>query len=341
MVRYLLLAALGALAFTAGPAAAIDDTKPAQGCYGAFFTDKAGDAKSNGPASADANGNADTPNLDLISGFWKYDAAKGDEATTINFVIKNLSKDIPAGATSIAWMMRYTGSDGTEHWIRAATDFSGVLAYDYGNLTDATATSFSTRQGATTGNFFEGENGLVQLVIPTANGDGKPGFTIKGATIFGYEANSPVPQSAPTPVKGGFLYEDDSAGGKGAFTIGAACPVIPAAAPAAVPGPSGAPPAAVADAPLPVKVTTTKFKAKKVKKGMTLKLTASEPITQLAAQIKKGTKVLGKGKLAKLSGKGSLKLKAKGLKKGSYVLDLVGTDAKGARRYVSAKIKVS
>jgi hypothetical protein len=99
----------------------------------------------------------------------------------------------------------------------------------------------------------------------------------------------------------------------------------------------------VADAakPLPVKVTTTKFKAKKVKKGMTIKLASTEPLTQIAAQIKKGKKVFGKGSLAKLNGKGSLKLKAKGLKKGSYVLDLVGTDGNGARRFAAFKIKVS
>jgi hypothetical protein len=333
-----LAAALAAVTVVVGPAAAIDDKKPEVSCYGNFFTDKAGDAKSNGPASAQANGNQDTPNLDLLSAFWKYDKDKGEEATTINIVVKNLNTDIPPGATSIAWMMRYGGSDGTEHWVRAATDFSGVVTYTYGNLTDAGATSFSTRQGDTPGAFFEGENGVVQLVIPTANGDGKPGFTIKAATVYGYEANSPIPQAAPTPIKGGFLYEDDTAPGKGGYTVGSACPAAAPAGPLPVTGPSGVKPIQSAEKPLPVKLLTKKAKAGK---KLSLKLRSSEPLTQLAAQVVKGRTVVAKGKLAKLDGNATMKLKvSKKLKKGSYRVDLVGSDASGARRFVQAKLAV-
>jgi hypothetical protein len=323
---------------TAGPAAAIDDTKPAQSCFGALFTDKAGDNVRAHPAFA---GEPGTENLDLITGFMKYDAAKGDDASTVNIQVKNLTKDVPQGSTSLQWQLDYVGKAGALAWVRAVTDFSGLVTYDYGGQQDASATTLNVRQGATAGNFFEGPDGIVQIVIPAAL---EPkGQALKTMVVHAYEPAQAVPGAAPTPIKGGQLYEQDNAGVKGQFVIGAACPVgSPPAAPPATGGtPKPATPAVQAEGPLPVKVTTTKFKAKKVKKGMTLKLTASEPITQLAAQIKKGTKVLGKGTLAKLSGKGSLKLKAKGLKKGSYVLDLVGTDAKGARRFVSAKIKVS
>lgn len=338
---FAIAAALAAASTFAGPAAAIDDSKPPVSCYGTFFTDKAGDATSQGPGAGQANGNKPTPNLDLVAGFYKYDAAKGDEATTVNFIIKDLSTDIPEGATSLAWMLRYGGSDGAEHWVRAATDFSGVVTYDYGGLTDASATTFSTRVGSTQGAFFEGENGVIQLVIPTANGDGKVGYSLKGATAYGYEANSPVPQAAPTPIKGGFLYEDDSAPGKGAYTVGSACPSAPPASPPPVVGPSGAKPIQPVDKPLPLTLQTKSVKAKKAKKALALKVKSSEALTQVAAQLKKGTKVLGKSTVVSLNGAGTIKLKVKKLKKGSYVVDFAGTDASGARRFTSAKLKIN
>ena len=337
MLRYLLFALLAALALVVSPASAIDDTKPAEACYGKLFTDKAGDAARAHPGFA---GEPGQDNLDLIDGFMKYDAAKAEEASTVNIRVKNLDKTVPEGSTAIQWAMDYVGKSGALQWVRANTDFSGVVSYDYGGQEDSGVNTVNVRQGGTNGNFFEGPEGLVQIVIPAAM---EPkGQVLKAMVIHAYEPAQAIPGAAPTPVKGGQLYEQDQASVKGTFTIGQPCPAGgPPAAPAPVDGTVAPKPVQNAEEPLPVKVNGTKFKAKKVKRAMTLKLTSTEPLTQVAAQIKKGKKVFGKGALAKLNGKGSLKLKVKGLKKGSYVLDLVGTDGTGARRFAVAKIKVS
>ena len=336
MLRFLLFPLLAALALTVSPASAIDDSKPAVACYGLAYTDKVGDNVRGHDAF---EGEPGTDNLDLVSGFLKYDAAKGDDAMTINIGVKNLDKTIPEGSTSSQWQLDYTGAAGTAAWVRAVVDFAGLVTYDYGGVQDGGATTVNVRSGGTRGAFFEGPDGIVQIVIPP---EVEPkGTTLKAMTVNTYEPAQAIPPAAPTPVKGGQLYPQDNAPVKGSHTIGSACPATAPAAPepstdAPKPGPvqSG-------DAALPVKVTSTKFKAKKVKKAMKVKLTSTEPVTQLAAQIKKGKKVFGKGSLAKLDGKGTIRLKVKGLKKGSYTLDLVGTDGSGARRFAVARIKVS
>jgi hypothetical protein len=322
--------ALVALA-AASTAGAVDDTKPAESCYGKYFTDKAGDNKRGHPAFEGEDG---TPNLDLIDGFFKYDAAKKE--TTVNIRVTDLTKDVPEGSSSAQWQAEWVGSSGALTWVRAVTDFSGLVTYDHGGQETTPANTVNVRKGGTEGAFFEGPQGIVQIVIPA---DVEPaGTTLKSVVTHAYEPVQAAPGAAPTPVKGGQLYEQDIAQGKGSFTIGSPCPSAPPAAPApsdAAPGPVVA---QTKEAPLPVKVLTKKAKRRK---KLTIKLKSSEPITKLAAQLVKGKKVAGKGSLAKINGKGKIKLKTKKLKKGTYRLDLVGTDGKGARRFSSAKLKVS
>ena len=332
MKKSLAAAALLAAAMTVSPAGAQAPAGP--GCFGYLFKDKAGDAVSASPTGTNA-GNPSPENLDLIEGW--VDVKGGVSSVFIR--VKDLHKTPPSGTTAIMWQANYSGKAGTAAWVRALTDFSGIVTYDYGGVQDTPAIPFNVRAGGTTGAFNEGPNGVVQIDFPEAV---EPkGTTLKAFNIVGSEAIQVLPGAAPTPVKGGSVYEDDAAsGGKNTFTIGGACPAEAPAAPAASEATASPRPAQNAEAPLPVKVTTTKFKASKVKKGMSLKLTSTEPLTQLAAQIKKGRKVFGKGRLAKLDGKGTLKLKAKGLRKGAYTLDLVGTDGTGARRFAVAKIKL-
>ena len=321
--------AIGALA-AASTAGAVDDTKPSESCWGKYFTDKAGDNVRAHPAF---DGEPGTENLDLIDGFFKYDEAKKE--TTVNIRVKNLTKDVPEGSTNVQWQAEWTASQGVLTWVRASTDFSGVVTYDWGGQEPTPATTFNVRQGGTEGALFEGPDGIVQIVIPADVEP--PGTTLKGVATHAYEPVQAVPGAAPTPVKGGQLYEQDTAGGKGSFTIGAPCPATPPPAPApsdAKPGPTVV---QTSEGPLPVKVLTKKVKrAKKI----TLKLRSTEAITNVAAQLVKGRRVVGKGSLAKLDGDGKIKLKAKKLKKGSYRLDLAGTDGKGARRFTAAKLKV-
>lgn len=322
-------AAVLAAAVATSPATA--QAPPGPGCFGYLFKDKAGDATRAHPAFS---GEAAPENLDLIEGW--LDVKGG--ASSVFIRVKNLDTTIPNGATAVTWQANYLGKSGVAAWVRAMTDFTGLVTYDHGGIQDTPAIPFNVRAGGTTGAFTEGPNGVVQIDFPESV---EPkGQQLKTFTIAASEAVQVLPGAAPTPVKGGSLYEDDAAsGGKTTFTIGGACPAEAPAPPSPAETPRPAAPAA-AERPLPVRVTTTRFKARKVKKGLTLKLKASEPIMQLGAQLKKGRKVVARGKLARLNGKGTLKLKAKRLKKGRYVLDLVGTDAVGARRFTAAKITI-
>lgn len=331
MKRYVIAATLGAAALVA-PAGA-QEPAPAPGCYGLFFTDKTGDAVRSHPAFA---GEPGQENLDLVNGFFNYDASQGDAATTVNIRVKNLDKTVPEGSTSVQWQAQWTGSAGVLQWVRAVTDFSGIVTYDYGGQEPTPATTFNVRQGGTTGAFFEGPDGIVQIVIP-ASVEPK-GTVLKGLTVYGYEPVQALPGAAPTPVKGGQLYEQDSAGGKGTFTIGGPCPEVVPETPAPANAPGGGAPTQASDDPLPVTVRT---RSARRGKRITLKVRASQPITKLAAQLKKGKKVFAKGARAKLNGSGRLKLKVtRKLRKGTYVLDLAGTDASGARRFTAARLKI-
>jgi hypothetical protein len=327
--------ALGAAALVgASPAGAVDDTKPSPACYGMAFTDKKGDTASQAPGAQPGG----RDNLDLIGGFYKYDAAKGDDAATFNLQVANLSKDIPQGATAISWYISY-GTAAGDPWLRAVTDFTGVVSYETGHYEIAGPQTQSVRDGATNGAFFEGPDGVIQIVYPK-DGPGKPGTALKTANITAYEARQALPGASPTPVKGGLLYEVDLASTKGTYTVGSACPATAPAAPApSTEAPTTAPQSLNADSkPLPAKLLTKKAKHAKTLK---LKVSSSEPLKQFGLQIRKGKKVFGKATLAKLSGTKTLKVKAKKLKKGTYAVDLVGTDSSGARRFAVAKLKVT
>lgn len=314
-----------AVAFPAGA----QDSPTAVSCFGTFFTDKAGDNVRGHPAF---DGEAGTDNLDLLEGW--FSQAGGE--TFVNIRVKDLDTTIPPGSTSAQWQLDYGGSAPGVSFVRAVVDFAGLVTYDYGGQQQG-AVTLNVREGGTTGNFIEGPNGVVQIAIPA---DKEPkGTTLKGLTVFAYEPVQVIPPAAPTPVKGGQLYEQDTASGKGSHTLGQDCPPAdPSTDPGGGDGSQGGPPQVDDGGPLPVTVRT---KSAKRSKSIKVKLESSEPLTQVAAQLRKGKKVAGKGKLSRLDGKGTLKLKAKRKpKKGSYVLDLVGTDGEGARRFLSVKFRL-
>jgi hypothetical protein len=326
---------LGAAAIAGvSPAGAVDDAKPGTACYGQAFTDKKGDQASKAPAPGDGA----RENLDLIGGFYKYDAAKGDDAATFNIQIANLSTEIPQGATAVSWYVSYGNAAG-DPWLRALTDFTGVVSYETGHYEIVGPQTQSVRDGGTNGAFFEGPDGVIQIVYPK-DGPGKPGTALKVANITAYEARQVLPGASPTPAKGGLLYEVDVAATKGGWTVGAACPATQPAAPApSTTAPSPTPQQLNSGSqPLPVKLLTTKAKRAKVLK---LKLKASETVTKFGLQIRQNRKVFGKATAASLKGTKTLKVKAPKLKKGTYTVDLAGTDASGARRFAVAKLKVS
>jgi len=329
----LLAAAAGLAAVAVAPAGAVDETKPDVGCFGHLFMDKVGDAVSAGPAGDPA---AKPANLDLVDGFLKYDEAQGDDAATVNIRVADLSTAIPQGATAIIWQANYLGSAGVAAWVRAITDFSGLITYDYGGVEETPAIPFNVRQGGTTGAFFEGENGIVQIVVPPTV---EPkGTTLKTFTVTTSEAVQALPGAAPTPVKGGSLYEDDSAsGGRTTWTVGEPCPAAAPDAPPVTETPSSPAPVGMGEA-LALEVRT-----KSVKRGkrLALKVRSAEPLTRVAAQLRKGKRVYAKGARRKLDGNGKIRLRVtRRLKKGTYVVDVAGTDGEGARRFNAAKLKV-
>jgi hypothetical protein len=180
---------------------------------------------------------------------------------------------------------------------------------------------------------WEGKDGVIQLVIPAEIG-GKDGAALKSFTAEAQSGKSLVPTAAPpTPTRGLSYVNDDLA--LGAWTV-APCPE------GGVTGPTG-PTGAAGLERLPVTLLTRSAKAKTAKKGKKLKLKvrSTEAITNLAVQIRSAKKTFARGRLASLNGTATLKLKLrKALKKGAYVVDLVGDDSLGRHRVTAARLRV-
>jgi hypothetical protein len=118
----------------------------------------------------------------------------------------------------------------------------------------------------------------------------------------------------------------------------------PAAAPESTP-PAATPPPAAAPAPQPaasLSLRTKKVSARTTKKALKLGVAASKPVRGLVVQLSKGKKVVGKGKLATLASKGTVKLKVSKLKAGTYVVAMVAKDAStGQTVGLRTKLKVT
>jgi hypothetical protein len=347
MPSRLLLAALFSLTalIGAGPATAIDETKPVHKC-GLLVKD--GDKDATEPNAA-PNTDPHHDNMEIKGFFFKHEPAKGADATTVNIIIKDLTRDLPTGNTAINWSMKYTFNEKV-YFVRSVVDYSGGEAHEWGEFTatGAPAGVSGTFQykGETPGKLHEGPDGVVQIVIPQDNG-GKAGSTISNLEVSSNTGKSAVPTAAATPSRGVAYPNDTATTGKytaAACDAATAPPTTAPSGPAPAPAPSGTgsstPAATTGPAALPVKLASAKVKAPK-KKSLALKLTSSEKITGVVAQLRSASGTVAKGKLAAISGKGTLKLKlAKKLKKGKYTLDLVGKDASGAQRSTSAALTV-
>ena len=114
-------------------------------------------------------------------------------------------------------------------------------------------------------------------------------------------------------------------------------------APGATPTPSGQSPAAAQPAARII-VRSRTGSARKARKGMVVKLTVTSKVTRLSAVLRRGKskKAYAKGKLAKVSKTGKLKLRTKRrLKRGTYKLTLRAKDASsGATVATTVKFKV-
>jgi hypothetical protein len=305
-------AAYALAASFAAPARALDDTKPTPTCAGMAFTDPAGDQVRGftGTPLDPAVG----PNMDLIGGFFKDDAGE----VTVNLEVSNLTSDVPAGASAISWYAIWTVAD-TNYFVDATIE-GGATTYEHGTY-DADLGNFSS-VGPTKGKMFDGDHGVIQIVIPSA-AKGVEGQTLKTPYAYAYENIS-------LPGVGSLLNQDDRApdsnGGK-------SYEVAQCAAEAPAPTTDTTTPTTATQAGvLPITLKTSSAKAAKAKKGKSLsfKLRSTEEVTGITAKLKKGSTSYGSGKLAKLNGSGALKVKLKkALKKGTYKLQLKGSAAAG------------
>ena len=111
-------------------------------------------------------------------------------------------------------------------------------------------------------------------------------------------------------------------------------PPSPQPTPGAGSGSGGGAPATQA-----IELSVTGAKAKG-KKG-SAKVTVNRPVKAILAQLKKGKKVVAKGKLGETSGTATIKLKAKKkLKKGKYTLTVTATDGStSTAKTVKVKVK--
>ena len=351
---------LAALVAANSPAPAQQAAKPAPQC-GVQITDPKGDHNETTGDVDDAD-----VNLDIITGWFAYDASKGDKATTANLLINDLTTRVPDGATGVVWNFVWVVGEETR-FVRTLVDFSGTY-YEYGTYIPVSDTNPIARyqyDGTSEGSMVEGPNGVITIVVPKEAG-AEAGKELKTPFATASASKQAIPGAVPSPTRGlstaidtapdngepgvgGKLWKVGPCPSDGSVPAGSTPP--PPGTPTAPP-PNPTPPPAPAPAPkpgaqsqvsgpLPVKVLTKR--AKRLKKGKRLKiqLSSSEPITKLAAQLRKGSKVVAKGKLARLSGKGTLKLKlTTKLGKGKYVLDIAGSDARGAHRLTQARLTV-
>lgn len=337
----LLLSLLALGAVTAVPARAVDAAKPTA-CNGVHATDPAGDQELN--PLFPAGSTTQPANMDATGLFFNHRADKdGKPVLTANISVANLDQSVPAATDSqggVYYYVIYSYADAVK--FVAAHNTGSAIEYEFGTIDPDLGTY--TTDGSTTGAFFEGADGVVQIDVPEAVG-GKIGESIKGAIVtidgidIGTDHGNGINNHADT------LPDDaDVVAPNGKDYTVVACPAgsssaPPAPAPGPGPAPAPAPPQSGSPAPgqpadtvLPVKWNNSLGSAKKAKKGkkLTAKGSASKPISNLVVQLKKSSGkgaalATGKAKSVKAgSFKLSLKLKKK-LRKGVYTLIATGT----------------
>lgn len=330
------LAFVGALTATASAQAPANKPTP---CAGVAKGDPAGDNSTY--LLGNDTGFASEANGDLLGVFFNRTATR----TTINLTVAEVNRVVPPGSTSLAYRVFYTVGGDSRYLETGITTANPEPYFEYGLFEGG-----FTQEGETPGKWHEGPNGVIEIEIPQVAG-GKVGTKFSEMYMW------------PGYLRGGIFTITDYIpdGGESGTRMtwnGASCPEgaapaqpgsDPAPAPAPVPGspPSSNPnPGAPAQAqgPLVVSVSPSTLKAKKVKraKKLALKMETKEQLKDVVVTLKKGTKTLGAGKLATLTNisKLTLKLKKKGLKKGSYVLAVSAKRPDGSTGSTTLSLKV-
>jgi hypothetical protein len=342
ITRLRLLSLLGAIA-SAGAAMlvlvpsspAADESKPSP-CPSMNATDPTGDAGTGGDS------------LDLVGGFIKNNADSGE--TTANWVLKKLDKTIPAGATGKRYRLTYSASNGS-NYLQVVVNTDGEVFYQYNGTG-----GFLNGTGA----FFEGENGIAQMVMPSNIG-GDEGSKLTGLSWSTTDIQG-VPNTAqPSAVTYDTMPGKDqtvtacSPGGQPAPTQPQQTQPTQTQPPAQNPPAQNPPPEQprtqsndTRPAPLQIRFSRFGGSAKRLSAAKVLKLKVRSlggPISKLQATLRLGSPkgaVYGKGALAKLNGKGTLPIRlTKKLKKGTYVLVVTGRQTSGRAAMASTKLRFS
>ena len=255
----------------------------------------------------------------------------------------------------MTWFGNYV-FNGKQYFLRSMLDFTGAHVYEWGEFTPNPAgvglTGVSVYKGATKGAIHEGANGIVQITVPAEAG-GAANSKLEHIYTQAGQSRTTAPASSPGNAPRGttpILDTAPEAGGESKVTYTpAGCtlasPVTTAAPLDKLPATTTTAPTGTSKVPetggvAKLPITVAAAKAPKGK-ALSLKLKSTEPVTGLGARLRKGSKAVGSGKLAKLGASGTLKLKlAKKVKKGSYLLDLAGSLADGRRAVVTLKLRL-
>jgi hypothetical protein len=314
----------GALAVGAAIPATAEDAKPTPtSCGGLAFEDPAGDQAVVSPAVRKS-----PDNMDIRAGFFRYvQDASGKPVLTTNLVVAKLDKTVDTGMAGASWYFHWTNGD--QGQFTRVDVIDGNVTYQYGHQ----ATDGLTVDGTTKGRLIEGEMGVVEVVVPSGMGvAGKALTAPSGEGRIRYGASA-VNNSRPV---------DTTADGKDFKAVVCEGPSAGASTTPPPPGPDAPPPAPGDPQAKPASVSVRAGAAKLAKRTVTVALQSSETLTNVKAKLLKAKSVVASGSLAKLPGKGTLKLKAakKKLKKGGYTLSLTFTDASGRAGSSSSALKV-
>jgi hypothetical protein len=186
--------------FVAAPATATTPPRPTP-CYAEYVTDDPGDAffEPTGLGTLNSNfnklGHAATAQTDVTGLF--FTTAKDSKGKTLvyaNLQLAQADTAIPpvtdaAGGTQLYVIYNWNGAS---YYVSATNQDGSGFTYGFGTA-DPANFSFSGSQGTTPGTLFPGQNGIIQIQIPTTKG-GKVGQTLEAASASTFYVQTP-PQS--------------------------------------------------------------------------------------------------------------------------------------------------
>lgn len=299
----------------AAPAPALAIAAPGVGCAGLSFADARGDSTED--AFGLGFGPAGPPRTDLVAGWLREDGGR----LTANLQVADLSAAPPAGGGSSAWTFNWFAG-AQRFYVQAEVDANGTRSFSYGTYDESSASFRPEMNSPIEGEFFEGANGVVQVVLPARHAQG------------GLVLERPFAETAQ--VVGGSRAVADRApdGGEGeGYRVGGC---LEGPTPSAPKPPAAKPKAET----LPLRAANVVGSAKKASKRRSLgfKVRGLKTITGLKVRLvtTKG-RVLAAGGLRRLKGISALKLdlrKSVRLREGFYLLRASGNVGKRPLRAV-------